>query len=153
GAVCATRKKTGPDTPYFEDAPEKFRTALARLDAGANVTSEEHAAALGVVLSQSRRRDALTLWHLLAPVPDSDRGRGFERLAQVVPAPAGVIREGIVRLDREMVDLWWNELGFGDTALWRHLERSWPQEMCPCHVSPLRGSHLIQHNPRPPGLG
>jgi hypothetical protein len=128
GAVCATKKKTGPGTPYFEDAPEALRTALNKLDAGANVTSEERAAALRIVLSQSRKRDALTLWHLLARVPDSDRGRVYDRLAQLVPAPAGVTREGILRLDRQMLDLWWNELGFGDTALWRPWERSWPQE-------------------------
>jgi hypothetical protein len=126
GAVCATKKKTGPGTPYSEDAAEPFRNALAKLDAG--VTGEEHSAALGVVLSQSRPRDALTLWHLLARVPESDRGRVYDRLAQLVPAPAGVTREGILRLDPQMLDLWWNELGFGDTALWRHWERSWPEE-------------------------
>jgi hypothetical protein len=128
GAVCVTKKKAGPGTPYFEDASEAFRSALAKLDAGASVTGEERAAALDVVLSQSRQRDALTLWHLLARVPESDRGRVYDRLAQLVPAPAGVTREGILRRDPQMLDLWWNELGFGDTALWRHWERSWPQE-------------------------
>ncbi|HKF21317.1 MAG TPA: hypothetical protein VKE93_07090 [Candidatus Angelobacter sp.] len=126
GAVCATRKKTGPATPYFEDASEAFRNALARLDAGA--MGEERAAALGVVLSQARQRDALTLWHLLARVPEADRGRVYDRLGQLVPAPAGVTREGILLHDPQMLDLWWNELGFGDTSLWRHWERSWPQE-------------------------
>ncbi|HMF91171.1 MAG TPA: hypothetical protein VKL40_11030 [Candidatus Angelobacter sp.] len=126
GAACTTKKKTGPATPYFEDASETFRNALARLDGG--IASEERAAALSVVLSQSRQRDALTLWHLLARVPESDRGRVYDRLAQLVPPPAGVTREEILRLDPQMLDLWWNELGFGDTALWRHWERSWPQE-------------------------
>jgi hypothetical protein len=130
GAVCVTKKKTGPGTPYFEDASETFRNALAKLDlaANANITGEERNAALNVVISQSRQRDALTLWHLLARVPGSDRGRVYDRLAQLVPAPAGVTREGILRLDPQMLDLWWNQLGFGDTALWRHWERSWPQE-------------------------
>jgi len=128
GAVCATKKQTGPGTPYFEDASEAFRNALTKLDAGGSVTDGDHAAALGIVLSQSRKRDALTLWHLLARVPESDRGRVYDRLAQLVPAPVGVTRDGILRLDSQMLDLWWNELGFGDTALWRHWERSWPPE-------------------------
>jgi hypothetical protein len=128
GAVCATKKQAGPGTPYFEDASEAFRNSLAKLDAGASGTGEQRAAALDVILSQSRQRDALTLWHLLTRVPESDRGRVYDRLAQLVPAPAGVTREGILRRDPQMLDLWWNELGFGDTALWRHWERSWSQE-------------------------
>src|SRR5262249_10091777 len=126
GAVCAPNKETGPGTPYFEDTSEALRNALTKLDA--NISGEERAAALGVVLSQSRQRDALTLWHLLVRVPEADRGRVYDRLAQLVPAPAGVTREGILRLDRQMLDLWWNQLGFGDTALWRHWERSWPPD-------------------------
>ncbi len=126
GAVCSTKKKTGPGTPYFEDASEAFRAALAKLDS-AN-SDEDRAAALAVVLAESRQRDALTLWHLLVRVPEADRGRVYDRLAQLVPAPAGVTREGILHLDRQMLDLWWNELGFGDVSLWRHWERSWAQQ-------------------------
>jgi len=80
------------------------------------------------VLSQPRKRDALTLWHLLVRVAEADRGRVYDRLAQLVPAPAGVTRAGILHLDPQMLDLWWNELGFGDVSLWRHWERSWSQE-------------------------
>jgi hypothetical protein len=122
-----TRKKTGPGTPYFEDAPEPFRSALAKLDLR-DTNDEDRAAALQVMLTQSRKRDALTLWHLLSRVPDSDRGRVYDRLAQLVDPPAGVKREGILRLDPQMLDLWWNELGLGDVSLWRHWERAWTQK-------------------------
>jgi hypothetical protein len=127
GAACMTRKKTGPGTPYFEDAPEPFRSALAKLDLR-DTNDEDRAAALQVMLTQSRKRDALTLWHLLSRVPDSDRGRVYDRLAQLVDPPAGVKREGILRLDPQMLDLWWNELGLGDVSLWRHWERAWTQK-------------------------
>ena len=127
GAACATKKKTGPGTPYFEYAPEPFRAALSKLDLGGG-TDDGRAAALKVVLAQSRPRDALTLWHLLARVTVAERGRVYDRLAQLVPTPSGVTQEGILRLDPQMLDLWWNELGFGDVALWRHWERSWSQE-------------------------
>jgi len=124
GAACSTKKKTGPGIPYFEDASEQFRTALSKLDAPGSAEAER-SAALNAVLTQSRPRDSLTLWHLLSRVPDSDRGSVYDRLNQLVAPPAGVTREGILRLDRQMLDLWWNELGFGDVSLWRHWERSW----------------------------
>jgi FecR-like protein len=125
GAACHTRKLTGPGTPYFEDASPGFRSALAALD---REGAGDDPRALETVLAQARKRDALTLWHLLARVAPADRSRVFDRLAQFVPAPPGVTREGILRLDRGMLDLWWNELGFGDVALWRHWERSWSQQ-------------------------
>jgi hypothetical protein len=127
GAACHTRKKTGPGTPYFEDASDTFRRALSTLDREGG-TQDERAAAITVVLTQARERDALTLWHLLARVAEADRGRVYDRLLQLVPAPAGVTRAGILRLDPQMLDLWWNELGLGDVALWRNWEHAWSQQ-------------------------
>jgi hypothetical protein len=124
GAACSTKPKTGPDTPYFEDASPDFRSALSKFDLESS-TPEERATALQIVLAQSRKRDALTLWHLLTRVAESDRGQVYDRLARLVPAPAGVTRKGILRLDQNMLDFWWNELGFGDVSLWRHWERTW----------------------------
>src|SRR5579864_2594741 len=60
GAACATRPKVGPGTPYFEDAPAEFRSALARLDFE-DSTSQARAEDLAVILAHSRTRDALTL--------------------------------------------------------------------------------------------
>jgi hypothetical protein len=127
GAACVTRKKTGPGTPYFEDASPDFRTALAKFDLE-NSTPAERTAALRLVLAHARKRDALTLWHLLARVEAPERARVYDRLAELVPAPTGVTREGILRLDPNMLDLWWNELGLGDISVWRHWERGWSQQ-------------------------
>lgn len=127
GAVCATRPKTGPGTPYFEDAPEVLRDALSRFDFAAS-TPEERSSELTIILSAARPRDALTLWHLLARASAGDRGRVYDRLAALVPPPAGVTREGILQLDQKMLDLWWNQLDLGDVSLWRTWERSWSQD-------------------------
>jgi hypothetical protein len=127
GAACSTKSKTGPGTPYFEDATEAFRSAVSRFDL-ATSTPDEKVAALQVILAQARKRDALTLWHLLSRVDQAQRGMVYDRLAHFVPAPAGVSREGILRLDQNMLDLWWNQLGYGDVGLWRHWERSWPSK-------------------------
>ena len=127
GAACATRPKTGPGTPYFEDASQGFRDALSKFDFGQG-TAEERSAELAQVLAAARSRDALTLWHLLARTSEPDRARVYDRLAALVPPPVGVTREGILRLDQKMLDLWWNRLDLGDVSLWRTWERTWSQD-------------------------
>ncbi|HEV2383618.1 MAG TPA: FecR domain-containing protein [Terriglobia bacterium] len=124
GAACATRPGIGPGTPYFEDAPEALRAALTALDFG---PAGERSAELNLILKQARTRDALTLWHLLPRVEGSDRARVYDRLAALVPPPSQVSKDGVLRLDQTMLDLWWDKLGLGDISLWRHWERSWSQ--------------------------
>jgi hypothetical protein len=126
GAVCATRKNRGPGTPYFEDTPPSFRAALAELD-GENTAPEARAAALHLVLETARERDAFTLWHLLSRVSAPERLLVFDRLAALVAPPPGVTRSGMLHLDRQMLDQWWNEFELGDITLWRHWERSWSE--------------------------
>lgn len=124
GAACATRPKVGPGTPYFEDASAEFRSALTRFDFE-DSTPEQRAHDIAVVLSEARKDDSITLWHLLARVNDQQRVLVYNRLSQFVPPPATVTKEGILRLDQPMLDQWWNELGFDDISVWRHWERSW----------------------------
>ncbi len=126
GAICQTRPKIGPGTPYFEDASASFRDALSKFDFAATAPAERNAL-LGILLVDARKNDALTLWHLLSRVSDADRPDVYDRLAALAPPPAGVSREGILRLDRQMLDTWWDSLGFGDIYLWRTYERDWSQ--------------------------
>src|SRR6267378_3583167 len=126
GAVCKTRPKIGPGTPYFEDASVSFRDALYRFDFE-SATPAERKALLGILLVDARKNDALTLWHLLSRVSGADRPGVYDRLASLAPPPAGVTREGILGLERPMFDAWWNSLGFGDISLWRTYERDWSQ--------------------------
>lgn len=123
GALCPTRRNVGPGTPYFEDASESFRDALAQLDFGA-FTPESRAAALHTILSGARRQDALSLWHLLSRTTSAERVQVFERFASLVPPPQGVTREGILRLDQQQMDLWWNALNLGDISIWRFWEQT-----------------------------
>jgi hypothetical protein len=106
GAACATRPGIGPGTPYFEDASELFRTALAKFDFEPNDTQWSKTPALDIVLHDARPRDAMTLWYLLSRVQGNDRVRVYDRTARLVPPPPGVTREGILRLDRDMLNRW-----------------------------------------------
>jgi FecR protein len=130
GAACATRPKVGPGTPYLEDAPSQMRAALERFDFE-DSTPQQRAGDLAIVLGESRKRDALTLWHLLARVDRGQRVLVYDRFRVLAPPPAGVTQEGILRLDQPMLDQWWNELGFDDISVWRRWKRSWSGAAAP----------------------
>ena len=65
---------------------------------------------MNVVLSAARKRDGLSLWHLLSSTEGPARERVYERLAALVPPPAGVTREGVLALEERMLDRWRWEL-------------------------------------------
>lgn len=100
GAACMTQPGAGPGTPFFEDAPEAFVESLAKLDFENDRTS------LDSILAGARAKDTLTLWHLLSRVGADERARVYERLAALAPPPEGVTRDGVVGLDRAMLDAW-----------------------------------------------
>lgn len=124
GAVAETRPGQGPGTPYFDDVSIDFRWAVTTLD---RVSWDPRASktALDILFTEARPKDALTLWHVLARVEAGERGRFYDRLAELVPPPAGVTRAGIRRGDREMLDRWWNALGYGDLDWWRIWLQRW----------------------------
>jgi hypothetical protein len=107
GAACQTRPGVGPGTPYFEDASPEFRQALTTIDFGGDPSNKS---AVDALLKNSRPRDTLTLWHLLARVQMAERSEVYDRIASFVPPPEGVTREGILKLDPTMLDKWRDEL-------------------------------------------
>jgi hypothetical protein len=107
GASCRTRTKAGPGIPYFDDAPEKLKEALEKFAFGK--TGED---VLSVILSESRQRDTLTLWHLLSRVGPGDRPRVFDRMTALTPLPAGVSREKALTLDPQTLTHWREELAW-----------------------------------------
>jgi len=107
GANCRTRSGTGPGTPYFEDAPQALQQALAAFDFGKG--GEE---SLRTILSQARVRDTLSLWHVLSRVEPRDRVRVMERMVELVPLPAGVVREKALQLDPAALKSWREELAW-----------------------------------------
>jgi hypothetical protein len=119
GAACRTTRRGGPGTPYFEEASEELRRALAAFDAGGNGGD------LKQVLAEARPRDGLTLWHLLTRAAEADRGLVFDRFATFVALPAEVTREGVLAKDRRMLDLCWNALNLENAEWWREWKRAW----------------------------
>lgn len=104
GASCETKLGTGPGTPYFDDSPLEFQQALNKIDFGKDPSNRT--AALESMLNHSRPRDTLTLWHLLPRVSDAERVRVYEKMESFAPPPAGVTREGVLKLDQKMIEQW-----------------------------------------------
>ncbi|HEU4768588.1 MAG TPA: hypothetical protein VFS77_14495, partial [Pyrinomonadaceae bacterium] len=104
GASCETQLGTGPGTPYFNDSTEEFKKALKTLDFDADAARKTDA--LTSMLDQSRPKDTLTLWHLLPRVAEEQRVRVYEKMEAFAAAPAGVTREGVLKLDQRMLDQW-----------------------------------------------
>jgi hypothetical protein len=121
GAACRSHKNRGLGTPYREQASPALRQALQDFDFARGGDN-----ALAIVLAEATKDDAFTLWHLLARCAPMQEPRVYDALAALVPPPAAVTREGILRGDRRMLDRWWDQLGLGDTGWWRHLEGRWP---------------------------
>jgi hypothetical protein len=124
GAMCATRPDVGPGTPYYEDAPSGYGEALAILDF-ASPSDPRRADAFTLIVDGARRRDALTLWHLLTRGTPEERARVFDRLSSLAPPPAGVTRERVLAGDRDALQQWWDALGVHVSTWWRFLKKKW----------------------------
>jgi hypothetical protein len=98
-AMCQTRPGIGPGAPYFEDASLEFVSALEKFD-----FEDGGETALRVVLDQARDRDTMTLWHLMQRVDEAQRRAIVDRIVALVPLPEGVTVEGLMKLDKEMLD-------------------------------------------------
>lgn len=101
GAICFTRHGKGIGTPFFASATPELGAALMRFD-----FDRGGAASVAKVISESRPEDTLTLWHLLPRVNKDERERLFDVIASFVAPPDGVTREGVLKLDKKMLEAW-----------------------------------------------
>ena len=123
-AMCTTRPGVGPGTPCYQDVPAGFEDALAILDFSP-AQDVRRGAALDTILAGARPKDGLTLWHLLKRGSAEEKGRVYDRLAELVPAPPGATRDAVLRGDRRALEAWWNKLGLDSMSWWQLWKRSW----------------------------
>jgi hypothetical protein len=95
GASCRIAPDDGPGVPWFLDAPKE----LHDLDP----TDE---AAVESAIRAARPDDVLTLWHVLPRVPRELRGRVFDRMVALEPAPDAIHRDAILDLDETQLAAW-----------------------------------------------
>ncbi len=125
GASARTVPRQGPGTPRYGDVGQAFEDALDEVDWGGDARRTEPS--LEYVLAHARERDAMTLWHLVSRVDASHRSAVVDALAARVPMPDGVVRDAVMRLDRESLDKWWNAFGLQDASWWRRWKQEYPR--------------------------
>jgi len=113
GVVCEAMPGEGLGTPYYMDASTEFKAALSRFDLGSGSPDD-----LDIILKNSRSQDALSLWYLLKDAKNGNKELIYNKLAELVPPPAGVNYEGIKNRSDKMLYEWWEELGYGKKSLW-----------------------------------
>ncbi len=96
---------------YYPDATPAFQKALVTWSLSNEVSEKQRAELLRTVLTEARLRDALTIVNLFRRANTADeRARIFDRLNQLVPAPATVKREDVVSGVHNAVEPWWPEI-------------------------------------------
>lgn len=105
GAMCLTRKGKGLGTPFSAEATDAFRAALERFD-----FSGGGSVAVDAILASRNSYDIISLWHLLSRVSPTDRGKVYDALLAYVGPPEGVTREGVLKLDKKMLETWREEV-------------------------------------------
>lgn len=124
GAMCIADSERGPGTAFAEDTSPRLRAALERYDfSGASAED------LTIVLAEARTQDALTLWQLLERADRDRRVRIYDRLTELVDAPPGASRNGVIAGTSEEMRMWrrhlglealtWTEYAFQKLAFWR----------------------------------
>jgi FecR protein len=104
-AYAETRAHRPPGIPYVSDAPAAL---VAALDSFA--FASRGAPALRTALDAARSEDAISIWHLLSRVDVAERGAVYDRLAFLVPPPAGVTRAGALALDQKTLESYWGRI-------------------------------------------
>ena len=121
GTLMQIRPGAGPGIPYVEDAPSPLVRALVAFDfarrgggggggGGGCVGRRGDARATRTILALARPQDAVSLWHLLERVDPSLRGLVYDRLATLVPPPAGVTRPGAMALHSRDLERYWSTI-------------------------------------------
>lgn len=114
GAMCETRRGFGPGTPYSDLSSEVIKKALRQFD-----FEKGGPKAVDLILKNAANVDAITLWHLLQRVDEPARESVYDRFAVFIPPPKQVTKDGILRLDKNMLEDWLNEFAARSFSLKR----------------------------------
>jgi hypothetical protein len=99
GADCVSKKDVGPGTPYYPDAPKAFIAALYNFDFTSNKDTS-----ISVILSNSRVKDVLSLWHLLYKTKGEDQKKIFDAINSKVSIPTYIDFTKVANGDKIMLN-------------------------------------------------
>jgi len=105
GYICDIFKGKKPGTPYRFDASDSLKNAIRLFD-----SNEDFEIPLSIIIKEAIPSDVLTLLALIPKVPPVKRQLIFQKISNYFSPPKNVTRMGIVTLDLEMLELWWNDI-------------------------------------------
>lgn len=93
---------------YHPDATTSFKKALIVWSTDDQLTSQQRSDLLRQVLNEARHQDSLTIVNLFRRAnSDNERAMIFDRLNQLVPAPAGINRDDVIADKHNALNPWW----------------------------------------------
>jgi ferric-dicitrate binding protein FerR (iron transport regulator) len=104
GFEATADRGRGPGTPVYSEAPQAFKDALARFDAGDG--GGWSVSPLAAIVDEAGPADAVTLWNLLARTDGPDRIAVFRRLDEVAIRPEWVLEEDVLSLQPHALESW-----------------------------------------------
>lgn len=116
GTSCYSDLSKGIGTPFTDDASMLFKESLYKLDFQSSNESE-----LENILSEARKEDLITLFHLLKKLKGDSRGKVYDRIASLFGIPPQITREGIINGNKEMLERLWTQLGLGGISVYQYL--------------------------------
>jgi hypothetical protein len=138
-AGYAARVAPGPQMtgrispPYLQQTSPEFRDVLvAWWQQTARAEPVARKAALTQLLVRAEKRDALTLLNMFRRAEEDERGRIYDRLNALVPAPPEVTRAEVVAGTRNATGPWW-------PVVQRELGISSFKKKGPLHLGPYFG--------------
>lgn len=105
GYYCDIRKGNFPGTPFRFDATDSLKKLIKQFD-----LSGDKDDLVDQILTQIKPSDALTLLAIIPKVSEYKRQLIFQKISNSFPPPPNVTHRGIMKLDSEMLENWWNEI-------------------------------------------
>ncbi len=117
GAYCESRKGRKLGTPFFGSASVKLKRSLAEFDFGAGGYG-----LIDIIIAESKKKDTLTLWHLISRAPQEKRAEIVAKILEFVEPSPSVTIGGLLDLDKKMLEelksdlepIWYEQPGWFD---------------------------------------
>lgn len=103
--TCTLRKGFRPGIPVHKNASDSLLAAIELFDFG-----NGGEASVEKIISLAKEEDMLTLLALIPVVPQLQRQIIFQEISNRFPPPESVTRAGIIRLEKDMLYRWWEEI-------------------------------------------
>ena len=114
--TCISDSSKGLGVPVSNEASSTFKESLYKLDFENSSKNE-----LAILLSEAKKKDLITLFHLLKHLDNESRGMIYDRISLLFKMPQRITREGIVHGDKDMMGRLWTELGLGSISIYHYL--------------------------------